>query len=180
LRLSLHNYGIIPANPLEAEELFAFQIKYNETNCIATAVWHSHNIPPDQVQYYEVLGNINDKNLSRNAITTDTSNDSLIMASVFYLPRCVTNEIIITVREVDICGRPGDLSMGCQLDPEQCPCDTVTTNDAGTGGTTSTCDVRNGGNGNGKSNEQLLIYLISFIRFNPILLTKQIRLLWFS
>ena len=134
-------------------------------NCIATAVWrHSINISPDEIQHYQIFAN--GVTVSRDStIINGTSNDGLVMASVFFLSGCMEHVIIIC--EVNICDHYGQESDPYPL--EQCPCDTAIT-------TTSLSDLctcvtgggsgRTEGNRNGKGN---ICRSPSFIiRFNLI------------
>ena len=123
-------------------------------SCIVTAVWHSPvNISREEIQSYQIF--INDVIVSRNPIISNgTSNDSLIIATVVYVPGCVTHHTI-TVREVDICGRIGNKSEPYRI--EECPC-------AGGAGTTTEVtrtevtrtEGTPGGGSNAKSNVDYL------------------------
>ena len=118
-------------------------------NCIATAVWrHSINISGDEIQHYQIFAN--GITVSRDStIINGTSNDGLVMASVFFLSGCMEHVIIIC--EVNICDHYGQESDPYTL--EQCPCDTAITTKSDPCGTTAVAgDGRTEGNRNGIGN----------------------------
>ena len=106
---------IISADPGLPHDLFAVQIENVMDNCIVTAFWrHPVDLVDENlIRNYTIFAN--GTNVSNDTIISGASNDNMIFSTVLSVPGCYVH--YISVRAINVCGRPGPKSSTVMLDP---------------------------------------------------------------